>query len=311
MAVPFDEYQKKRNSEFYKAKGAGFEKEFKTFAYDARFAEALAKDFYKRFSGSEKETLDVYEFGIGDGSLGIRFLMELRKIGHRLVEKTVYRFCDFSDELVKHAVKRADAFGFNADGIVYDAIEEPKFLRDANYVLANELYDDLPAKLLVREDNKIMEIFVEDDKKELVPFEGDDELVQYMMEMPEKYWIPLNVSAKNHLSYCSKGLAPGGYIDIFDYGFRPEEIKEMPAEMWNNSIIREFEWQITTDVNFDFISKGLNAHVETQLEFVERALGAKFHEVEGDKLRYLTDEEMKGKEADFEEDRGYLHLRLG
>ena len=302
----FDEYQRKRNSEFYKGKGTEFEKEFKTFAYDTRFAQALAKDFHRRFTDTEKEAINVYEFGIGDGSLGVRFLMELRKVSERLGEKTVYHFCDFSDELVGHAVKRADAFGFNADGIVYDAVEDPKFLKEADYVFANELYDDLPAKVLVRDGKKIMEVAVENEEKKLVDFEGNDELVNYMMKMPEKYHIPVNIAAKKHLDYCSKRSR---YVDIFDYGFRnAEEIKEMPAEMWNNSVTREFEGQITVDVNFDFISK---EKTETQLEFVERVLGGKFHEVELERLRYLTDEEMKeqGIESEFNEERGYFHLR--
>jgi len=303
----FDEYQAERNSGFYKSKGIKFEKEFKTFAYDTRFAEALAKDFHRIFKESEKEAVNVYEFGIGDGSLGVRFLMELRKAGERLAEKTIYHFCDFSDELVKYAVKRADAFGFNADGIVYDAVEEPKFLREADYVFANELYDDLPAKLLVRDGKKIMEVAIENEEKKLVDFEGEDEIVNYMMKMPEKYHIPVNIAAKKHLDYCSKRSR---YVDIFDYGFRNvSEIKEMPAEMWNNSVVREFEKQITVDVNFDFISKG---KTETQLEFVERVLGGKFREVELDRLRYLTEEEMKeqGIESEFNEERGYYHLRV-
>ncbi len=305
----FDEYQAKKNSEFYKGKGPGFRTEFKTFASDARFAQALAVDFHKRMKNAEKEIINVYEFGVGEGSLGTRFLIELRKLGEKLAEKTVYHFCDFSDKIVKNATKRADAFGFNADGIIHDAAkEQPKFLKEADYILANELYDDLPAKLLARDGKKIMELDIEDEGKKLVPFEGEDEIVAYMEKMPERYYIPVNIIAKNQLDFCSKRLSSYGYIDIFDYGFRNiDEIKEIPVELWNNSIIREFGGQVTTDVNFHFIS---DKKAEPQLEFVEGILGIKLYEVETDRLRYLTGEEMKKEYADFKEERGYLHLRV-
>jgi SAM-dependent MidA family methyltransferase len=320
MAVPFDEYQRERNEEFYKKKGAEFRKEFKTFAADVRFARALATDFFKRMK--EEKTINVYEFGIGGGSLGTRFLIELRKLSESLAEKTVYHFCDFSEELVRNATKRADSFGFNADGIVYDAVkDEPKFLVDANYVLMSEFYDDLPAKILVREGKDIMEVVIEEKEKRLEKFKGAKELVDYMGGMPEGYHIPVNIVAKKHLDYCASKIK--GYIDVFDYGFVKGEIKEMPAEMWNNSIVREFGGQITTDVNFDFVSGGLNAKIETQLEFIERVLGKKLHEIETDRLRYLTDEEIKksgkelgkygytpGSQEEVRESRGYLHMRV-
>lgn len=323
-SVSFEGYQEKRNREFYSKKGPGFKKEFKTFASDIRFVRALAADFHRKMRAviEEKKIIRVYEFGVGDGSLGTKFMLELRKLSEALSEKTIYHFCDFSEELVRNAAKRADAFGFNADGIVYDAVKgEPKFLVEPDYIIMSEFYDDLPAKMLVRKGKEIMEIMVEEERKKPAPFEGDEELKEYMGKMPEDYYIPINVIAKKHLDFCASKIK--GYIDVFDYGFRIEDIGKMPAVMWNNSITREFGGQITTDVNFDFLSGKLNAKTETQLEFVEGVLGIKLHEVETDKLRYLTEEEIEtsGKELekhgyspgfhkDLKESRGYLHMRV-
>jgi len=308
MAVPFDEYQQKKNEEFYKGKGTAFAKEFRTFASDPRFVKALATDFYRRMKGSSGEkAVRIYEFGVGDGSLGTRFMLELRKLGGELSERTIYNFCDFSEGLVLNAVNRADSFGFNTNGIIHDAArEEPKFVADADYVLMNEFYDDIPAKILRREGKKTSELFMENGR-EILQECKDEELEEYMMKMPEGYRIPLNTVAKRHLAYCVSKAK--GCIDVFDYGFRKEEITEMPAEMWNNAIIREFGGQITTDVNFDFISLGLKAKIETQLEFVERVLGERLNEVETDMLRYLTDEEIGKSWKGLKESRGFLHLR--
>ncbi len=251
-------------------------------------------------------------------------MLELRRIGGALSENTIYHFCDFSEELVRNATKRADAFGFNADGIVYDAAkEEPRFLIKPDYILMNEFYDDLPAKILVRKERDVMEVVMEDGKKELALFRGEGELKEYIEKMPEGYYIPLNYAAKKHLDFCASRLG-NGYIDVFDYGFGKEEIAKLPAEMWNNSMIREFGGQITTDVNFDFLSLKLDAKIEKQLEFVEGVLGEKLFEVETDKLRYLTEGEIMEKEKELkkfgyspgfhkelEESRGYLHLRIG
>jgi len=311
MSVAFDEYQRRKNEEFYKNR----EIEFKTFAADSRFARALAVDFHKRM---KKEKVKVYEFGIGDGGLGVRFMLELRRLSENLAENTIYHFCDFSGKLVKNATKRADSFGFNVDGIVYDAVEkDPDFLVEPDYILMSEFYDDLPAKILVRDGKEVMELVMEE--KGLRKFEGEDEIRRYMMGMPEGYHIPVNITAKKHLDFCISRIK--GWIDVFDYGFRKKEITGMPAEMWNNSIIREFQGQITTDVNFDYLSK---EETETQLEFVERVLGEKLHEVETDRLRYFNEEEImeKGKELkkygyekdfhkDLKESRGYLHMRVG
>jgi len=324
--IPFDEYQYAANERFYKRVGLSFGKKFKTFASDARFAMALATDFYKRMKAriKQKETLRVYEFGVGEGSLGVKFLLELRKLSETLAENTVYYFCDFSEELIKNAVNRADAFGFNAEGVVYDGIREPKFLTEPDYVFMSEFYDDLPAKILLRNGKEVLEIMMEGKKKTLAMFKGDKKIHAYMEKMPEGYYIPINVAAKRHLDFCASSLTADGCIDIFDYGFRSaDEIKRMPTDMWNNSIIREYDEQITTDVNFDFLSAGLNAEIETQLEFVEKTLCKKFYEVEMDRLRYLSEKELRcskrklkkyGYPSNFwkeaSESHGYLHMRV-
>lgn len=323
-AVPFDVCQQAANEKFYKSKGVAFNREFKTFASDLKFAMALAIDFSKRINKKDGKTVKIYEFGVGDGSLGTRFLLELRKISSELSDNVIYYFCDFSEELVKNASRRADAFGFNAEAIAYDTAKgNPRFLVNPDYIIINEFYDDLPAKMLMRGGKEMMGISISGKERIAAPFEGDEKLKNYMTAMPEGYRIPLNVVAKNHLDFCASRLGSGSCIDIFDYGFRNAgEIRETPADMWNNSIIREFGGQITTDVNFDFISQGLNAKIEAQLDFVQRALGEKLCEVEMDRLRYLNEKEIKcskrqlakyGYPPGFEkmhETRGYLHMRV-
>jgi len=299
--VSFEEFQRKRNAEYYSRTGVDFIRDFKTFASDRFFIEALAKDFYSKFR--KKGMINIYEFGVGTGTLFVSFMQSLRKLDAEFPEKIIYHACDFSQKLVDNAVNRGDSFGFNVDGIVHEGI--PKFIRNADYIIANEFYDDLPAKILSNDAGEVKELYLEDGVNVLRKFQ-DGDIEKYIKKMPEGYLIPLNIAAREHLQKCVAGLNAGGHIDIFDYGFTSvSDITEMPPEMWNNSIQREFGGQITTDVNFDFISKSMNAEIECQKKFVEKVLKKKFEE-DLDSMRYRVCK----IEKEMEEETDFYHMRV-
>ncbi|MEM2948844.1 MAG: SAM-dependent methyltransferase [Candidatus Bilamarchaeaceae archaeon] len=299
--ISFEEFQRQRNKKYYVTRGLDFLKDFKTFAGDKYFISALAKDFYARVK--KKGTINIYEMGIGAGTLFVSFMLSLRRLDATFPERIVYHLCDISEELVRNAVKRGDAFGFNTDGIVYDGL--PTFVKNADYILSNELYSDLPAKLLMNDDGEIKELYI-DDRKHFFKKFADGDIRAYMKRMPNGYIIPVNEHAKKHLLTCKKGLRAGGWLDIFDYGFAsPSSITELPQKMWNASIYREFGGQITTDLNFHYIAQGLNATIEPQKEFVERILGK--HLIEDiDAMRYR---ECKVKTR-IREEGDFYHMRV-
>ena len=111
--VSFEELQKTRNKEYYTKVGPDFIKDFKTFANDRYFVTALAQDFYSK--AKKKGTINIYEFGVGTGTMFTSFMLMLRKLDSELTERIVYHLCDFSEKLVRNAVSRGDSFGFNAD----------------------------------------------------------------------------------------------------------------------------------------------------------------------------------------------------
>ncbi len=299
--VSFEEFQRKRNAEYYSRTGLDFIRDFKTFAGDRFFIEALAKDFHSR--AKKKGTINIYEFGIGTGMLFVSFMQALRKLDAGLPERIIYHLCDLSQKLVDNAVKRGDSFGFNVDGIVYEGL--PRFVKNADYIMANEFYDDLPAKILSNYSVEVKELYLEDGVDVLKKFQNG-EIEKYIKKMPEGYLVPVNVIAREHLRKCIGALADNGYIDVFDYGFTSvSDMKEMPVEMWNNSIHREFGGQITVDVNFDFISHGLNAEMEPQKKFVEKVLKKKFEE-DLDSMRYRVCK----IEKEFKEETDFYHMRV-
>lgn len=298
--ITFEQYQREKNASYYKTKGVDFLKDFKTFAADKYFAEAIARDFYK--NTVKRGTINVYELGIGTGTLFISIMQSLRRIDPSFSERVVYHVCDISEKLVKNAVKRGDAFGFNVDGIIYDGL--PTFIKSADFILSNELYSDLPAKILLRKKSEIFELWVENNEKKLEPFTEDKKLIEYMATMPENYYIPVNIFARKHLEQCIKGLAPKGFIDIFDYGFvSKEDITSMYPDQWNSVIYREYGGQITVDLNFNFFSLGLKATIEPQKNFVERVL-QKHLEEDLDSMRYR---ECK---INFVEESDFYHMRV-
>jgi len=159
---------------------------------------------------------------------------------------------------------------------------------------------------LIRRGTEISELHIENEKKAFKAFKDDGKIIAYMKEMPEGYLIPVNIFAKEHLLTCLKGLNPRGFIDIFDYGFdSASKITGMYPDQWNNSIYREYGGQITTDLNFDYLARGLNAVVEPQKNFVERALRKKLEE-DIDSMRYR---ECKRKTGLIEEG-DFYHMRV-
>ncbi len=299
--VSFDVYQEEKNRDYYTKRGLDFLKDFKTFAADKHFSEAIALDFYSRTS--RRGTINIYEMGIGAGTLFISFMLALRKKDPSFAERVLYHVCDISEILVKNAVKRGDAFGFNVDGIVYEGI--PTFVKSADYVLSNELYSDLPAKLLMRTENGLLELHIENGKNAFKPFGGDEEIKAYMDEMPKGYVVPINIFAKKHLLACIKGLNPRGVVDIFDYGFDSvSKITGIYPDQWNDCIYRAYGGQVTTDLNFHYLSRNINASVEPQKDFVERVLQKRLEE-DIDSMRYR---ECK-KKPDIAEESDFYHMR--
>ena len=71
--VSFEEFQRKRNAEYYSKTGIDFIKDFKTFSSDRFFIEAVAKDFYSKVK--KKEVINIYEFGVGTGTLFVSFIV--------------------------------------------------------------------------------------------------------------------------------------------------------------------------------------------------------------------------------------------
>lgn len=283
----FAEFQLRRNYGFYSSKGGRIYSSFRTFACSKKFAEANAMEFARRAPGKGK--LRIYEIGVGDGTFAHNFL---KSLPGEVAERTTYVLWDFSKRGVELAAEKLGDFAHEA--VVAPAWDWKK-MRNANCVKCNELLDDLPTRMLVRRGARANEIMREGGRFLEVEADAEDKIYSYMEEMPEGYWIPIPEKGLECILGWKKRLAGRGWIDIFDYGFADErDVLELPQEMWNNAVVREFSGQVTVDVNFSFLKRFAGGRAEAQKDYAERALGIDLWEIDvGGRLDYYSYEEVK------------------
>ncbi|MFH2106127.1 MAG: SAM-dependent methyltransferase [Candidatus Micrarchaeota archaeon] len=303
--LQLDELQKQRNEAYYTEKGPGIYKDFKTFGSSRLISEANALEFYafaKENEANLDNELNVYEFGVGNGKIAFYFLSKLKRIDPIFFKRVKYCLCDISKKMLENAEK-INSFA-NVESICGDALQTK--INDANYVRSNELYDDLPAKVFVIKERELFEVHYNEKLEKKYMKARNGKVMKFMINMPEGYEIPINELTIEHINKCIKNTK--GYIDIFDYGFYDiSEIKLYPKEMWNNIIVREFNEQVTVDVNFLHIAKNINASSEVQDQdaYLEKIYGQKFYASEKDQLYYST-----RKKEDAEENYEYKHMRI-
>ncbi len=321
--LPFDELQAHRNEVYYKKRGNKLYSDFKTFGSEMRVAHANAVEFVAYAKKHPDEELFVYEFGIGNALFGKHFLAKLKTLETKLLARLVYTQCDLSAKLLKDAEKTLK--GFDVHFVECDAAKPLSFIKKAHYVRSNEMYDDLPARILVRTDEGISEVHMDAKlQKKYVPFDTDKTAVRFMQTMPKGYEIPWNYTTYLHFDECKKKLADDGWIDGYDYGFGTiEDITKYPSDIWNNAVVRDFNSQLTVDINFIPVIETHKATIQRQKEYAERALGIRLYCVELDQFYYFSEEEIKknakklakeGYPKDFfkttEEIDDYWHIRI-
>jgi len=212
----------------------------------------------------------------------------LKNLPEDIISDVSYFLCDISEKALSNAEKNLKKF--NVHTVLCDASDSPDFIKSANYIRINELYDDLPSKIFINEKGPEEVFFNEKLERKTIPAEN-----KFIGKMPEGYLIPMNFTAVYHFEKCKEKLTEGGYIDVFDYGFSSKkEITEHPEEEWNNSVIRKFKGQITVDVNFMLF----NGKTEPQKDYAERILEKKLYYAELEQLDYLTEKEAKEKTSE-------------
>ena len=209
-------------------------------------------------------------------------------------KRIAYMLWDVSAKMLEEAQENLKEFSVES---VCAPAEDCAKMKEAFWVRANELLDDVPARVFMRKGKKIYEVG-ENNGEIAVAEESTPPKIaaERMKGAPELYWIPVNLRAIGIVEEWKKKLREGGGISIFEYGFYGEgEITELPPEIWNESVVREYGGQPTVDIDFGFMGRRCGGKVEHQDEFVQRILHEKVFAVEMKRMDYLSEEEIDEK----------------
>jgi hypothetical protein len=176
---PVDVWQAHINYLFYRLRGTRLHSYSQTFASrDYRLGHALAADYYEKAmkrntsdvqaSSPDKGTqglLTIMEWGPGNGNLAACFLSHLKSLDKegRLYPRIRYLLVDFQPDTLLQALAHPDLATHQARlGVLCADVQQLQSLRDGSVdrIFCNELWNDLPTKLLVKKDGEVEEEYL-------------------------------------------------------------------------------------------------------------------------------------------------------
>jgi hypothetical protein len=142
--------------------------------------------------------------------------------------------------------------------------------------------------------------------------------IQIMNLLPHEFFIPLNTKSAEAISYLCSKLKSNGIIDIFDYGFYFKNDFDIPLQMWNDSVVREYASQWTVDLNFiylcaylSYLNPNLKTKVQLQKNYVQSVFAKKFILANTERcLDYVQSDSKKENEFNLDEDDSFYHMRV-
>ncbi len=305
----FFELQRQANKEYYSRKGINLYEDFgTTVSKSSKISVAQALEFYARMVELEKKgmlpsELVVHEYGIGNGAFAAFFLETMKKLDEKnktdYYRKIRYTLGDISEKLLDDVKKRKEVKEHEKilEFVELDATNLPFNKKNVLYVRSSEVWDDLPALLLVKQKNEVHEVLTREGKNRVEMKAASESLrncafkkivFETMQEMPEGFAVPVSIGAAECLKQCASimDFERGAILDIIDYGFTSaEEVeREGPKELWNEFAVRIFGTQLTVDVNFLFLTNvarelGLEAKNQPTVKYLENVFMERIYPV--------------------------------
>ena len=172
---PVDQWQAHINQLFYRFRGDQIRKFYQTFASaDYRLAHALAADYFEKVTVREKAQakppapqpdLTVVELGPGNGNLAACFLSHLKALDRNglVYPRVQYVFVDWEQAVLDTAMSHPGLAGHRERlQCLRSTVDHLVNLTDGSVdrIFCNELWNDLPTKLLSRQGGEIEEEFL-------------------------------------------------------------------------------------------------------------------------------------------------------
>jgi hypothetical protein len=172
---PLDQWQTHLNQLFYGLRGDKLRSYYQTFASaDFRLAHALAADYYERVTKREKagsrppsssDQLTILELGPGNGNLAACFLSHLKVLDRQsaIYPRVRYVMVDWEQPVLDAALTHPDLAG-HRDRVdtTCGSIEQVAGIADGSVdrIFCNELWNDLPTKLLAKHGSEVEEEYI-------------------------------------------------------------------------------------------------------------------------------------------------------
>jgi len=179
---PLDQWQTHLNQLFYGLRGDKLRSYYQTFASaDFRLAHALAADYYERVVKRDKaenyqpssvgrvtddsRRLTVLELGPGNGNLAACFLSHLKALDNQgaIYPRVQYVMVDWQQMVLDGALAHPDLVAHRDHLDAYRASSEDMARIDegtVDRIICNELWNDLPTKLLAKHGGEVEEEFI-------------------------------------------------------------------------------------------------------------------------------------------------------
>jgi hypothetical protein len=248
-----DQWQAHVNQLFYRFRGDQIGKFYQTFASaDYRLAHALAADYFEQASkrdkscgeqrsGANDRLLTVVELGPGNGNLAACFLSHLKALDcdGRIYPRIRYLLVDWEQALLDAAMRHPGLVP-HQDRIhaVLSTVDQLADVPDGSVdrILGNELWNDLPTKLMSRQGADFEEEYLRPNLSEVLHPKIED-------------WAGFIRAFEAKDAEQLKQFPPFFDDLVWEREYRPVEWKDVPYRKTITEFLRRIDDQVVVPIN--------------------------------------------------------------
>jgi hypothetical protein len=248
-----DQWQTHINQLFYRFRGDQVRTYYQTYASaDYRLAHALASDYYDRVRKRDRAvpssrpsplatSLTVVELGPGNGNLAACFLSHLKTLDRDgfVYPRVRYLLVDWEQGLLDAAMKHP-GLAPHLDRIqaIRSAIDHVADLSEGSVdrIFCNELWNDLPTKLMSRQGGDVEEEYLRPNLSEVLHAKIDD-------------WARFVRAFEARDADQLKQFPPFFDDLVWEREYRPVEWKDVPYRKTITEFLRRIDEQVVVPVN--------------------------------------------------------------
>lgn len=250
---PVDQWQTHINQLFYRFRGDQIRNYYQTFASaDYRLGHALAADYFEQVSKRDRSSkghpsagtdapLTIIELGPGNGNLAGCFLSHLKALDRdgRIYPRVRYVLVDWEQSVLDAAGAHAGLAGHSDRiGTIRSAVDHLADLPDGSVdrIFCNELWNDLPTKLMSRQGSDIEEEHLRPNLSEVLHAKIDD-------------WAGFIRAFEAKDAEQLKRFPPFFDDLVWEREYRPVEWKDVPYRKTITEFLRRIDEQVVVPVN--------------------------------------------------------------